>query len=311
MALSDTEIKRAKTKQKAYGIRDSGGLYLWITPAGGKLWRWAYRRYDHKEKLMSLGKYPDVSLALARERHGEARKLLASGIDPMAQRKAAKTAQRVVSENSFQSVAVRWREHWQDGKSPRHVDYVKRRMEADILPCLGARPIAEIEAQELVAMTKAIEKRGARDIAKRALETTGQVFLYAIAHGYAKRNPASEIRPSDILRSSPKINYARIDAKELSRLLKRIEVYQGRQVTRLALKLMAMTFVRTTELIEAKWTEFDLEGGRWDVPAERMKMRTPHIVHCPGRRLRCLTCSGIWLGAANGCSRAIVARRSR
>ncbi|MHB1673171.1 MAG: tyrosine-type recombinase/integrase [Acidobacteriaceae bacterium] len=277
MALSDTEIKRAKAKQKAYSIRDCGGLYLWITPAGGKLWRWAYR-YDRKEKLMSLGKYPDVSLALARERHGEARKLLASGIDPMEQRKAAKTAQRAVSENSFQSVATRWREHWHDGKSPRHVDYVKRRMEADILPCLGARPIAEIEAPELMAKTKAIEGRGARDIAKRALETTGQVFRYAIAHGYAKRNPASEIRPSDILRSSPKINYARIDAKELPRLLKRIEVYQGRQVTRLALKLMAMTFVRTTELIGAKWTEFDLEGGRWDVPAERMKMRTPHIV---------------------------------
>jgi len=190
VALSDTEIKRAKAKQKVDSIRDSGGLYLWITPAGGKLWRWAYR-YDGKEKLMSLGKYPDVSLALARERHGEVRKVLASGIDPMAQRKAAKTAQRAAHENSFQSVAMRWREHWQDGKSPRHVDYVKRRMEADVLPCLGARPIAEIEAPELVAMTKAIEGRGARDIAKRALETTGQVFRYAIAHGYSGASPAS------------------------------------------------------------------------------------------------------------------------
>jgi integrase len=275
--LTDTEIKRAKAAEKAYSMGDGGGLYLWVKPTGGKLWRWSYR-YEGKEKLMSLGKYPDVSLAQARGRHSEARKLLATGVDPMAQRKAEKTAEKIAVENSFQSVTTQWLEHWQEGKSPRHVDSVRRRMEADILPCLGARPIAEIEAPELVAMANAIQDRGALDIAKRALETVGQVFRYGIAHGYAKRNPATEIRPSDILKSSPKINYARIDAKELPTLLRRIEVYQGKQVTRLAMKLMSMTFVRTTELIEAKWGEFDLENARWDIPAERMKMRTPHIV---------------------------------
>jgi integrase len=277
MALTDTEIKKAKAKEKAYSLNENGGLYLWITPVGGKLWRWAYR-FDRKEKLMSFGKYPDVPLALARERHSEARKLLATGVDPMAQRKAEKTAERIAIENSFQSITTQWLEHWQEGKSPRHVDTVRRRMAADILPCLGARPIAEIEAPELVAMANAIQDRGARDIAKRALETVGQVFRFGIAHGYAKRNPASEIRPSDILKSTPKTNYARVDAKELPALLRRIEVYQGKQVTRLAMKLMSMTFVRTTELIEAKWGEFDLENARWDIPAERMKMRTPHIV---------------------------------
>ncbi len=275
--LTDTEIKRAKAAEKAYSMGDGGGLYLWVKPTGGKLWRWSYR-FDGKEKLMSLGKYPDVPLALARERHAEARKLLATGVDPMAQRKAEKTAEKIAVENTFQSVTTQWLEHWEEGKSPRHVDSVRRRMEADILPCLGARPIAEIEAPELVAMANAIQDRGARDIAKRALETVGQVFRYGIAHGYAKRNPATEIRPSDILKSSPKTNYARIDAKELPTLLRRIEVYQGKQVTRLAMKLMSMTFVRTTELIEAKWGEFDLENARWDIPAERMKMRTPHIV---------------------------------
>jgi integrase len=275
--LTDTEIKRAKAAEKAYSMGDGGGLYLWVKPTGGKLWRWSYR-YEGKEKLMSLGKYPDVSLAQARGRHSEARKLLATGVDPMAQRKAEKTAEKIAVENSFQSVTTQWLEHWQEGKSPRHVDSVRRRMEADILPCLGARPIAEIEAPELVAMANAIQDRGALDIAKRALETVGQVFRYGIAHGYAKRNPATEIRPSDILKSSPKINYARIDAKELPTLLRRIEVYQGKQVTRLAMKLMSMTFVRTTELIEAKWGEFDLENARWDIPADRMKMRTPHIV---------------------------------
>jgi integrase len=277
MALTDTEIRKAKAAVKAYRIGDGGGLYLWITPAGGKLWRWKYR-HEGEEKLMSFGKYPDVSLALARERHGEARKLLATGTDPMAQRKAEKTAQLASTVSSFQSIASLWMEHWRDGKSPRHVDYVDRRIKADILPCLGARPIAEIEAPELVAMTKAIEQRGARDIAKRALETTGQVFRYAIAHGHARRNPASEIRPGDILKSSRKVNYARVDAKELSPLLKAIEVYRGTPVTRLAIKLMALTFVRTSELIGAKWAEFDIEAARWDIPAERMKMRTPHIV---------------------------------
>jgi len=275
--LTDTEIKRAKAAEKAYSMGDGGGLYLWVKPTGGKLWRWSYR-FEGKEKLMSLGKYPDVSLAQARERHTEARKLLATGVDPMALRKAEKTAEKVAVENSFQSVTAQWLEHWQEGKSPRHVDSVRRRMAADILPCLGARSIAKIEAPELVAMANAIQDRGARDIAKRALETVGQVFRYGIAHGYAKRNPATEIRPSDILKSIPKTNYARIDAKELPTLLRRIEVYQGKQVTRLAMKLMAKTFVRTTELIEAKWAEFDLENARWDIPAERMKMRTPHIV---------------------------------
>jgi len=273
VALTDTEIRKAKAKGKAYRMSDGGGLYLFVTAPGGKLWRWKYR-FDGREKLMSFGSYPDVSLSLARERHVKARKLLATGTDPMAERKAEKTA----TEDSFQSVARVWLEHWQDGKSPRHVAYVKRRMEADILPCLGAWPIAAIEAPELVAMTKAIEQRGARDIAKRALETTGQVFRFAIAHGYARRNPASEIRPSDILRSTRKVNYARVDAKELPNLLRAIEVYQGTHVTRLALKLMALTFVRTSELIGAKWAEFDLEAARWDIPAERMKMRTPHIV---------------------------------
>jgi integrase len=196
----------------------------------------------------------------------------------MEQRKAEKSAQDAATVNSFAHVATLWFAHWQEGKSDRHIDSVRRRMDADILPALGSRPIGEIEAPEVVAMAKVIEQRGANDIAKRALETTGQVFRYAIAHGYAKRNPAVEINPSDILKTVRKTNYARIDAKELPELLKKIEVYQGTHVTRLAIKLLALTFVRTRELIEAKWSEFDLNKFRWDIPAERMKMRTPHIV---------------------------------
>jgi len=273
MALTDTQIRKAKAGDEAYRMTDGNGLYLWVTPAGGKLWRWKYR-HAGKEKLMSFGKYPSVSLLEAREKRSEASKLLAAGLDPMAQRKEEKAE----AENTLQHVSALWLEHWQHGKSPRHVDYVKRRMEVDILPAIGARQIDEIEAPEIVRMVKAIEQRGARDIAKRSMETTGQVFRYAIAHGFCKRNPATEIRPSDILKSVRKVNYARIDAKELPALLRAVEVYSGTAVTRLAIKLMALTFVRTSELIGARWQEFDLNARRWDIPAERMKMRTPHIV---------------------------------
>ena len=145
MPLTDTEIRKVKARDLAFDMSDGGGLHLSVTPAGGKLWRWKYR-YEGKEKLMSFGKYPDVTLARARDLHGDARKLLAAGTDPMAQRKATKVAQHVSSENSFASMAEKWIEHWQEGKSPRYVDSVRRRMAADILLCLGARPIAEIES---------------------------------------------------------------------------------------------------------------------------------------------------------------------
>ena len=300
MPLTDLEIRRAKTKEKAYRMSDSGSLYLWVTPAGGKLWRWAYT-HEGKEKLMAFGKYPDVPLVLARERHAEARKLLAVGIDPMEQRKIAKTAEKAAAENSFQTIAGCWFEHWRAEKSAQHVDATRRRMDANILPLLGACPITEIEAPELVTMVKMIEGRGASDLAKRAMQNVGQIFRYAIAHGYAKRNPASEIRPADILRPTHKTNLARIDAKELPALLRSMEVYQGTHVTRLAMKLMALTFVRTSELIGARWAEFDMEAARWDIPAARMKMRDPHIVPLASQAievlemLRLLTGSSEWL----------------
>lgn len=153
-----------------------------------------------------------------------------------------------------------------------------RRLEADIFPAIGARPIDHIEAPELVKMAKDIQTRGALDIAKRALQTSGQVVRYAIAHGMAKRNPVKDFQPGDVLANRKKMNYARIDGKDLPELLRRIEAYQGSVVTRLALKLIALTFVRTSELIGAKWSEINLDAARWDIPAERMKMKAPHIV---------------------------------
>jgi integrase len=277
VALTDTEIRKAKPRAAAYKFADGGGLYLFIKPEGSKLWRWKYR-FAGKEKLMALGKYPDVTLAQARQKHLDARRLLASGVDPMLERKSAKLKLAASHENSFETIATRWFRHWQENKSPRHAGYVWRRMEANVLPRLGSSPISEIAAPEIVAMVKAVDERGAGDIAKRVLETTGQVFRYAIAHGHARHNPAGEIRPGDLLRSRSKSNFARIGARELPALLREIEIYRGSQITRLAMKLMALTFLRTSELIGARWEEFDWKAARWDIPADRMKMRTPHIV---------------------------------
>jgi len=151
-------------------------------------------------------------------------------------------------------------------------------LKANVYPILGDRPIADMEPMELVQLVKGIESRGASDMAKRILQIVGMVLRYAVAHGYIKRNPAAEIRPSDILKPTRKTNMARIDAKELPALLRSIEVYEGRPLTRLSMKLLALTFVRTSELIGARWDEFDFEAKRWSIPASRMKMQTPHIV---------------------------------
>jgi integrase len=275
--LNTTEIRKAKPKAAPYQMTDALGLFLRVTPAGSKLWRWKYR-FLGAQKEMSFGQYPDVSLADARERHAAARKLLSDDVDPMARRKAERVRSASADVHSFQSVASRWLEHWSVGKSPRHVDTTRRRLEANVYRLLGARPIAEIQAPELVRMVKAIEQRGVSDLAKRALETTGQIFRYAIAYGYATRNPTAEIRPGDILKPTRKVNFARVDARELPALLRAIEVYRGHVVTRLAMKLMALTFTRTSELIGARWCEIDIDARRWNIPKERMKMKKPHIV---------------------------------
>ncbi len=277
LALTDTEIRRLKLADRPYKLSDSGGLHLLIKPTGGKLWRWKYR-FGGAEKLMALGRYPEISLADARERRDAARKRLANGIDPMAERMAEKIAVKAATEHSFEKVAELWHEHWHGNKSVRHAATTKNRLKANVYPVLGARPIAEVEPMELVQLAKGIESRGASDMAKRILQIVGMVFRYAVAHGYSKRNPAAEIRPSDILKPTRKTNMARIDAKDLPALLRAIEVYKGTQLTRLAMKLMALAFVRTSELIGARWEEFDFETKRWSIPAARMKMKTPHIV---------------------------------
>ena len=244
---------------------------------------------------MSLGAYPVVTLSAAREAHLEARRLLLTA-DPMAQRKADNTAKLLDAENSFKSAALLWWNNWKNTRTDQHANQVWRRFEQNVFPYIGARPVSQIEAPELVAMVKGIEGRGVRDVAKRALQTSGQVFRYAIAHGLAQRNPAAEIKPSDILKPVQEKNLARVDGKDMPELLRKIEGYQGTPTTRLAMKIMALTFVRTSELIGARWEEFDLEAGRWDIPKERMKMKTPHIVPLAAQTVNLLKALQLWTG---------------
>ena len=279
--LTDTKIKQAKPSDKPYKLSDEKGMYLLIS-ATGKYWRMDYR-FEVKRKTLALGTYPDVSLAEAREKRDKARKLLASDppVDPSQKRKDAKAEKLINKANTFEIWADKWWQHWHTNKSPRHANTVKSRLEADIYPTLGSLPINEIEAYQVVDAIKAIAERGALDLAKRVHQTMGQVFRYAIAHNReskAARNPANDIKPSDIIESRPKTNYARVEIKELPQLLRALESSKSQPLTRLAVKLIALTFVRTSELIGAKWTEIDFDEKQWRIPPERMKMKSPHIV---------------------------------
>lgn len=278
MPLTDTACRKATCPPDKPRLRlaDEKGLYLEVNQVG-KYWRWKYR-FGGKEKRLALGVYPDVTLAQARQARDDARQELAAGNDPGQLRRDAKAVNATNQANTFEAVARLWWDHWRDGKSERHAAYAIKRLEADAFPALGSRPIASITAKDLTRMAKAVQDRGALDLAHRVLQMSGQVLRYAVAHDLIERNPAADVKPSDTLKSRRKENYARLGEKELPELLRKIEAYQGGPYTRLAMQLMALTFVRTSELIGARWDEFDLQAAEWRIPPERMKMKTPHIV---------------------------------
>ena len=243
-----------------------------------------------KEKRLALGIYPQVSLAAARRARDRARESLSEGSDPVAPRKEAKLLRQAAAENTFEAVARAWHEQWKSSRTDHHTEYVIRRLAADVFPVLGHLPIVDVTTPKLVAMAKKIEARGALDIAKRSLQTCGQIFRYAIALGYVQHNPAAAIKPSDVLKSRRKENYPRVEPRELPELLRKMAVYDGSPHTRAALQLIALTFVRTSELIHATWDEFDLDAAEWRIPAVRMKMRTPHIVPLSRQAVDALRC---------------------
>jgi integrase len=238
-------------------------------PSGGRYWRFNYS-FEGRNKTFALGVYPDVSLVRARVKHQEARLQLAQGIDP--------GAEKQVQGRTFEVVARAWHKRWAANRHPQYAYYVMKRLEEDVFPKIGSIPASDVPTSAFRDVVKKIEARGAAEIAKRVLQNCGQIMRYAVAHDHATRNPVVDVRPSDILNPRKKRNYPRVGEKELPALLRAIDGYAGGEHTRLALQFMALTFVRTTELIGARWPEFDAKFTRWDIPAERMKMKTPHIV---------------------------------
>lgn len=292
--LTDIRSRTATCPDDRARIRltDSGGLYLEITPSASKRWFWKYR-FAGKEKRLSLGSYPERTIKEARLARDDARKLLSQGSDPARVRQDEKIARLVALGTTFEAVARTWYEQWKDTQTERHARYVLTRLESDAFPDIGSRPISEIVAPHLLAMAKKIESRGAAYLARRTLQTCNQVFRYAIAHGTIERNPAADFKPSDALKQHKVKNYARLEARDVPELLRKMEGYVGSAHTRLAMKLMALTFVRTGELIGAKWEEFEHLNSpepTWRIPAERMKMDVQHIVPLSHQAVDVIAC---------------------
>jgi integrase len=276
MPLSDTTIRNAKPTDKPQKFADGGGLYLLLNPNGSRWWRLKYRA-GGKEKLLSLGTYPDTGLKDARDKRDAARKLMAAGIDPGEQRKAEKAAGEERTANSLEVVAREWHVKQSATWVELHASRIMLRLENDVFPWLGKRPIANITAMEFLATVNRIVDRGAVESAHRVLQNCGQVMRYAIATGRAERNPVADLRGA-----LPPVKQSHlaaiIDPHAIGGLLRAMDVYSGSLVTKCALRLAPLVFVRPGELRQAEWTEFDLDGAQWNIPAEKMKMREPHIV---------------------------------
>lgn len=298
MPLSDLAIRNTKPGPKPQKLFDGGGLFLLVTPEGGRWWRLKYR-YAGKEKLLSLGTYPEVPLASkrdksgnwitgARDRRDEARRLLAQGVDPGSVKKAEKASRVADAKNSFEAVAREWHAKRSKNWAPGTAAGKLHRLEIDIFPIIGAAPINDLRAPDLLRVLRKIESRGAMELARRARQLMGQVFRYAIATGRADRNPAADLR--EALPPAKPVHHAAVtEPKAVGALMRAIHGYLGEATTCAALRLAPLVFVRPGELRAAEWSEFDLEEGVWRIPAERMKMRVDHIVPLSRQAIDILT----------------------
>ncbi len=274
--LSEAKIKSAKPKKTPYKLYDTDGLYLLVPVSGGRWWRFKYR-FNGKEKLLSFGTYPEVSLSAARRKRDDARKQIAeNGIDPGEARKAMKQAQAEEQE-TFEVVAREWHSKFKATWTPKHADTIMRRMERDLFPWLGRRPISEIKAPELLATLRRVESRGAVETAHRIRTAAGQVFRYAVITGRAERDPSGDLQGA-IRRVGKKHRAAITDHKEVGPLLRALDGYKGSFVVKCALRLAPLVFVRPGELRNAEWAEIDLEEAVWNIPGPKMKMKVPHVV---------------------------------
>jgi len=276
MSLTDARIRSLKPKKKPYKLADEKGLYLFITPQGSKCWRLKYR-FMGKEKVLSIGVYPEISLSEARDKRSDARKQLANQLDPGITKQIHKRSEQASIENSFEAVGREWFAKYSCGWVKGHSSKILNRLEMDVFPWIGKNLISEITAPQLLSVLRRIEARGALDTAHRAHQDCGRIFRYGIAVGKCERDPSADLKGA-IPPARVKHRAAILEPVKLRELLCAIQGYAGYFVTKCALQLSPLVFVRPGELRNAEWSEINLETAEWSLPAEKMKMRQPHIV---------------------------------
>lgn len=270
-SLAEMQVRNAKPREKSYKLFDGGGLYLEVASTGSRIWRLKFRQRDGKENRLTFGPYPEISLQEAREKRLEVRRLMLQGVDPAKHRDAAKRLVAERAANTFEKIAREWYANKVPTWSERTAKNMIVRLEADIFPQIGSRPIGELKHRDLIAALRKIEERGATEIAHRLKAVCAQIFSYAIQCGLTERNLVVDMR--DVLKTRRASHFAAIDADELPAFLGALERNEARmlQPTRIALRLMLLIFVRTSELIETPWSEIDLENCEWIIPWQRMK----------------------------------------
>lgn len=274
--LSDTQIKGAKSQSSDYKLADGGGMFLLVTSTGGKLWRMDYR-FNNKRKTISFGAYPAITLADARQRRDDARKLLANGVDPGETKKAQKAAQGDQDTNTFEVIAREWHTKFAHTWVASHAQHKLERLEKNVFPWIGNRPIKELTAPDVLAVLRRLESRGILDTAHRVRFECSSIFRYAVATGRTDRDPVADLKGA-----LPPVknghHAAPTDPKAVAPLLRAIDEFQGSFVVKCALQLAPILFVRPGELRAAEWSEFDFDAAEWNIPAGRMKMKIAHLV---------------------------------
>jgi integrase len=272
--LTETQVRNAKPREKTYKLFDGGGLYIEVPVVGSKRWRFKYS-FDGREKLLAFGIYPDVSLSDARAHHADARKLVRNGQDPSALRKAAKP--QAVASRTFRSIAEEWIDKKKRSWSSDHVERVRTSLERDAYPALGTRDIATIQIGDMLSVLRAVEARGALETASRIGQRCASIFTYAKQTGRCEINPASDL--GGVIQQRKVTHRPALARADIAEFLRNLDSYDGiKSETRLGLRLLMLTFVRTGELRGARWSEINFDDAEWRIPAERMKMGDPHVV---------------------------------
>ncbi|KFD23940.1 tyrosine-type recombinase/integrase [Yokenella regensburgei] len=275
MKLTARQISTVKPQEKPYKLSDGGGLYLLVNPNGSRYWRLKYR-YAGKEKLLSIGVFPDVTLAEARDKRNEAKRLLAAGDDPSVVKQAEKEARTLAVNNSFELLALEWHEHKKANWSSGYADDILEYLRKDIFPYIGKKAITDIKPMDMLSTLKKMEERGVLDKLKKTRQACRQIFTYAVITGRAEFNPVADL--AGALKPPKQQHFPHLLPDQIGPFIHAVNAYSGSWVTRIATLLLMYTSVRTIELRAAEWPEFDFRKDLWQIPKERMKMRRPHLV---------------------------------